>query len=187
MYPPGFDTHVRPGKVAEPMEGLLRPGHFEGVATVVLKLLQTISPHRAYFGAKDYQQLAVIRAMVRDLNVPVDIQPVATVRDADGLALSSRNARLSPDDRRAATVIHRALAAGRATHVDGERRAEEIRSVVSDILASEPRCHPEYVEIADADTLASVETTNTPCVIFVAARFGDVRLIDNIDLSRASA
>lgn len=187
MYPEGFDTHVRPGIVAQPMEGLHRPGHFEGVATVVLKLFQSVAPHRAYFGAKDYQQLAVIRAMVRDLNIPVDVEMVPTVRDADGLALSSRNARLSPDDRRAATVLHRALVAGRDAHVDGERRAEKIRSVVTALLATEPRCQPEYVEVADAGTLATTETTDTPSLVFVAARFGDVRLIDNIDLPGESA
>jgi pantoate--beta-alanine ligase len=162
MYPAGFATWVEPAGAAEGLEGTHRPGHFRGVATVCLKLFNIVRPHTAWFGQKDAQQVAVIRQLVRDLNVPVDIRTVGTVRDPDGLALSSRNARLSPDDRARALAIPRALAT---------RDLDDARAVLRDAGVE-----PDYVEVADLDgpTLA------------IAARVGDTRLIDNIRLEEQS-
>lgn len=190
MYPDGFSTSVHPGPLAETMEGLHRPGHFDGVATVVVKLLNIVRPHRAYFGEKDFQQLAVVRAVVGDLDLGVDIVGVDTVRDADGLALSSRNARLAPADRTAATVIHRALLAGRESLRAGAT-VGDVRGRVAAELAGEPRCRTEYVEVVDGRTLRALPNGGIPsdagcvpdAVLCVAAWFGDVRLIDNMRLS----
>ncbi len=183
LYPPGFDTWVAPGRVAEPNEGAHRPGHFRGVATVVLKLLNIIQPQRAYFGQKDAQQLAVVRALARDLDVAVDVIGVATVREADGLAMSSRNVRLDPAERAAAPVLHRALQAAATAWHDGERDAEILRSRMRAVLATEPRAILDYVSVADPDTLEEVTTAiggRARVLLSVAATLGRARLIDNV-------
>lgn len=186
MYPPGFQTWVEPGAVAAPLEGAHRPGHFRGVATVVLKLFGIFEPARAYFGLKDYQQLAVIQTMVRDLDVPVEIVGCPTLREPDGLAMSSRNARLGPEDRAAAVVLHRALSAARERWEgweDGEADAEVLRDTMRAVIASEPRAQLEYASVADALTLAELETVRGPALLSLAVRVGPVRLIDNIVLA----
>lgn len=180
VYPPGFDTWVAPGAVAAPLEGAARPGHFRGVATVVLKLLHILEPSRAYFGQKDAQQLAVIRAMVRDLNVAVEIVGCPTLREEDGLAMSSRNRYLAPDERRAATVLYRALAAGRAAHQAGEADAHLLRAAMGRVLDAEPLARPEYVSVADPDTLAELDTVAGRALLSLAVRIGRTRLIDNL-------
>lgn len=183
VYPPGFDTWVVPGAVALPNEGAHRAGHFRGVATVVLKLLTIVQPTRAYFGQKDAQQLAVIRAMVRDLDVPVAIVPCPTLREPDGLAMSSRNARLSPEERRAARVLSRALLAARAAFEGGVRDADALRRAALDVLAGEPLAAAEYVSVADGATMVELERVpDAGAVLSTAVRLGATRLIDNIVL-----
>lgn len=182
MYPAASDTVVTPGRVAAPMEGSSRPGHFVGVATVVTKLFNTVDPHRAYFGMKDYQQLAVIRRMTADLDFGVQIVGVPTVREPDGLAMSSRNVRLSAEDRTAAPVVHQALCHAARAHADGATTAADIAHAASTHLASEPRCRTEYVTVADAATLEPLAVVDRPAVVCIAAWFGEVRLIDNLEL-----
>jgi pantoate--beta-alanine ligase len=179
MYTPGFDTHVVPGDLAARLEGPRRPGHFQGVTTVVAKLFGATDPDLAVFGEKDFQQLAIVRRMVTDLDIGVDIVGVPIIREPDGLALSSRNVRLSPDDRVAATVLARALDAGVAAHAAGELDASAIAAVVTAVIRHEPRATLEYVELVDAATLRSMDRVEAPAVVLVAAWFGDVRLIDN--------
>lgn len=179
MYSPQFQTHVEPGDLAERLEGPMRPGHFRGVATVVTKLFGATQPEFAMFGRKDYQQLAIIRRMVADLDLGVEIIGVPIVREADGLALSSRNVRLTPDDRVAAVVISRSLRVALDRFDDGERDAAALRQLVVDGIEAEPRSRLEYVEVVDADTLEHVDQVDSDAVIVTAAWFGDVRLIDN--------
>lgn len=183
MYPSGFDTKVAPGIVSMPLEGEGRPGHFEGVATVVSKLLNAVQPTRAYFGRKDFQQVAVIRKLVDDLDFGVDVVEVDTVRDADGLALSSRNSRLSETDRAAAGIIYQALVEGMLLHESGEHDAKAVTARVSAFLAREPRARPEYVAVVDQRTCAPLVSTRHGGTIAVAVWFGDVRLIDNVPLA----
>lgn len=181
MYPAGAQTAVDVGRVAEPLEGERRPGHFRGVATVVLKLLNIVQPARAYFGAKDAQQLAVIRTLVRDLDVPVGIVGCPTVREADGLAKSSRNAYLDPDDRRAAPVLYRALSTARDAWERGERSPAILRALMTSVLAAEPRAHVDYASAADPSTFAELtEPTNGPVLLSMAVKVGRARLIDNV-------
>lgn len=180
LYPPGFDTWVAPGRVAEPNEGAHRPGHFRGVATVVLKLINIVQPQRAYFGQKDAQQLAVVRALVRDLDVPVEVIGVATVREADGLAMSSRNVRLDATERAAAPVLHRALQGAMAAWRAGERDAEALRHRMRSVVATEPRAVLDYVSVADPDTLEELTTVGGRAVLSLAATLGAARLIDNL-------
>jgi len=180
VYPPGFQTFVNVDEVSAPLEGARRPGHFRGVATVVAKLFNVFQPDRAYFGQKDAQQVAVIRRMAFDLAFPVDIVVCPIVREADGLALSSRNVYLSPDERRRAPVIFRALEAGRLAFENGQRDANPLRRLVSDVLASEPLIAADYVSIADPDTLAERTIVERPTLLSVAARVGRTRLIDNV-------
>ncbi len=179
VYPPGFDTVVSVGAIARPLEGAARPGHFAGVATVVAILFALVGAERAYFGLKDYQQVAVIRRMALDLALPTQVVPCPTVREPDGLALSSRNARLSADGRARAAVLHRALAAGAALARSGERSAEAVRAAVRAVLAGEPAAETEYVSAADPDTLAELEAIGGPVLLSLAARVEGVRLIDN--------
>jgi pantoate--beta-alanine ligase len=180
VYRPGFDTWVEPGRVAATLEGARRPGHFRGVATVVLKLFGIVQPHRAYFGEKDAQQLAVIRAMVRDLDVPVEVVGCPTVREPDGLALSSRNRYLEGDDRKAAPVLHRALSRARDLALAGERDAEALRAAMREVLAAEPRARVDYVSVADPVTFAELDRIEGPALLSMAVFVGPARLIDNV-------
>ena len=149
VYPPGFDTIVSVGAVAVPLEGAARPGHFDGVATVVAILFDLVGADRAYFGQKDAQQVMVIRQMARDLAIPTEVVACPTVREPDGLALSSRNVHLSPDERAAAPVLRRALLAARSRWEAGERSAERLRTAMREVLAEEPLARPDYVSVAD--------------------------------------
>jgi pantoate--beta-alanine ligase len=179
MYPQGSGTLVDVGPVSHPLEGERRPGHFRGVATVVLKLLNVVQPRRAYFGQKDAQQLAVIRRMVRDLDVPVEVVGCATVREPDGLALSSRNSYLDADDRKAAPVLYRALTAARDRWAAGERRGNALREAMTRVLAAEPRARVDYVSCADPLTFRELEALDGPALLSMAVHVGRARLIDN--------
>lgn len=179
VYPPGFDTTVTVGAIARPLEGAARPGHFEGVATVVAILFALVGAERAYFGAKDAQQVRVIRRMALDLALPTEVVALPTVREADGLAMSSRNARLSTDARAAAPVVHRALDAARARYAAGERSAEALRAAMRDVLVGASLAELDYVSVADDATLDELDVIDRPALLSLAVRFGDVRLIDN--------
>lgn len=180
MYPPDFQTQVEVTRVAQGLEGAHRPGHFQGVATVVTKLFNLTQPQRAYFGQKDAQQAAVIRQMARDLNFPLDVVVCPTVRDSDGLALSSRNAYLTPEQRQAAPVLYRALRAAATAYAAGERDAEALRQTMRAALAAEPLAQPEYVSAADAATLAECDgPLPAQTLLSLAVRIGRTRLIDN--------
>ena len=179
VYPPGFDTTVRVGAVAGPLEGAARPGHFDGVATVVAILFDLVGAEHAYFGQKDAQQLLVIRRMALDLALPTEVIGCPTVREPDGLAMSSRNVHLSPEERAAAPVLRRALVAARSLAGRGERSAEALRSEMRRILATEPLAEPDYVSVADASTLRELDALNGPALLSLAVRFGSTRLIDN--------
>ena len=179
VFPAGFDTAVRVGALSAPLEGSARPGHFEGVATVVAVLFGLVRPDRAYFGMKDAQQLRVIARMATDLDLAT-VVPCPTVREPDGLAMSSRNVHLSPAERTAAAVLHRALEAGRTLREAGERDAEAIRAAVRAVLASEPLADVEYVSLADDASLVELEWVDGPALLSLAVRFGATRLIDNL-------
>ena len=179
MYPEGFETHVEPGALAEPLCGAGRPGHFRGVTTVVTKLFNAVRPHAALFGEKDYQQLAIIRRMTVDLDIGTDIIGVPTVREPDGLALSSRNQRLSVDDRQAALCIPRALAAADAAVGAGERRPAAVVEQAVLEISIEPRARLEYAELRDPATLWLVDAVGAPTLLALAVWVGGVRLIDN--------
>ncbi len=184
MYPPGYQTHVEPGVLAGRLEGPMRPGHFRGVATVVLKLFAATQPDVAVFGQKDYQQLAIVRQMVADLDLGVEVIGAPIVREHDGLALSSRNVRLTPHDRAGAVVISRALSRCQSAWSAGEHRATDLVQMAREIIESSPSAKLEYVEIVDPTTLESIDDATDGGVILVAAWFGDVRLIDNQILER---
>jgi pantoate--beta-alanine ligase len=179
IYPPGFQTTVKVGALTEPLEGAARPGHFEGVTTVVAILLSLVRADHAYFGQKDAQQLLVVRRMTEDLGIGTDIVGCPIVREPDGLAMSSRNGRLKPEQRAAAPVLRRALLAARERYEAGERDAGVLRSVMSATLAEEPLTFPEYVSCADPETLLELSRVAGPALLSMAARFGPVRLIDN--------
>jgi pantoate--beta-alanine ligase len=182
MYPENHETTVHPGPTAEPMEGAGRPGHFAGVTTVVAKLFLSVQPDVAYFGQKDYQQLAVIKRMATDLDMGISIVGVPTVREEDGLAMSSRNVRLSTDDRTASTVIYQGLLAAKKNFDNGERNASQLVQTVLDVYSQEPLARTEYVSLADANSLQPINHITSLAVIAVAVWFNDVRLIDNIEL-----
>jgi pantoate--beta-alanine ligase len=179
MYPRGFSTYVEPPEVARLWEGACRPGHFRGVATVVMKLFHLIPADVAYFGQKDYQQLRVIQQMVRDLSLALEIRMCPTVREPDGLAMSSRNRYLSTADRERAVAISRALDAGRRMIEKGERRGEAIREQMRKVLADAGIDRVEYATIADSHSLAEVDAITGPVVLLIAAFVGETRLIDN--------
>ncbi len=184
MYPPGFTTYVEPvGPLAVAAEAASRPGHFRGVSTVVLKLFQIVQPHLAYFGQKDAQQVAVIAHMVKDFHLSTRLRVLATVREADGLALSSRNSYLDPSSRRAASVLYRALQAGRSVFAD--QPAAGPRAVIqamSDIVAGERLAQLEYAEVRDAMSFQLLETLRSPALLLLAVSIGSTRLIDNFAL-----
>ncbi len=179
VYPPGFDTVVSVGAIAHPLEGAARPGHFDGVATVVAILFALVAAEHAYFGLKDYQQIAVIRRMALDLALPTDVVACPTVREPDGLAMSSRNARLSAAGRVRAGVLHRALTAGASLVRDGERSGDAVRAAVLDVLAGEPAADVHYVSVAHPDTLAELDEVAGRALISLAVQIEGVRLIDN--------
>jgi len=181
MYPFGTPTltSVTVADVSAPMEGASRPTHFAGVATVVAKLFNIAGPCHAYFGEKDWQQLAVIRRMAADLSFPVDVVGCPTVREPDGLAMSSRNAYLTVDERAAAPVLHWALVAGAAAIAAGERSPAKVRDLVASLISAEPRAQLDYAEVVDADTLQEVDPLAGKLRLLAAARFGRARLIDN--------
>jgi pantoate--beta-alanine ligase len=182
MYPPGYQTWVEVEALAHPLEGAMRPGHFKGVTTVVAKLFNAVQPQKASFGQKDAQQAAVIRQMVRDLNFPLEVVICPTVREADGLAMSSRNKYLEGADRQAATVLFRALGAAHAAYENGERDAEKLRALMRAVLAAEPRANPQYVSCADYDTLTELDRVVGKSLLSLAALIGKTRLIDNFVL-----
>jgi pantoate--beta-alanine ligase len=182
IYPPGHTVYVDLGVPSEGLEGACRPGHFRGVATVVAVLFNQVQPDVAVFGEKDAQQLAVIRRLVWDLHFPVEIVAAPTVREPDGLAMSSRNAYLSPEERRSSTVLHRALHTAGAAIETGERRGDEVRRILKETLNSEPLAHVEYAEVVDAQTFQPVETLKDRLVLPLAVRIGGTRLIDNLQL-----
>jgi pantoate--beta-alanine ligase len=180
MYPPGAQTTVLPGDLARRLEGRSRPGHFRGVATVVTKLLSIVSPDRAYFGEKDGQQLRVVQALVRDLCLPIEIVPVPTVREPDGLALSSRNVYLSTEERKAAKVLWQALQAAAAAWTAGERRGRALRSAMRAVIDAEPLATIDYVSVAEPTTLRELALARGDAFASVAVRIGGVHLIDNV-------
>jgi pantoate--beta-alanine ligase len=187
MYPNGFRTYVSVEGLSERLEGRSRPGHFRGVATVVLKLLEIVQPHFAYFGRKDAQQVKIISQMVRDLNLDTKIVVCPIVREADGLALSSRNAYLAADERRAAAVLHRALTAARNELATGTRDALQLQTVLRRVLESEPLAAVDYAEIVDADTFEPVTRVARPCYALLAVFLGKTRLIDNLFIESAGS
>jgi pantoate--beta-alanine ligase len=179
VYPPGFDTVVTVGAVARPLEGAARPGHFDGVATVVAILFDLVGADHAYFGQKDAQQVMVIRQMARDLAIPTQVIAIPTIREPDGLALSSRNVHLTPEQRAAAPVLHRALQAARARWEAGDRSAGSLRDTMRATIAAEPLADPDYVSVADGATLAELDQVRGPALLSLAVRLGTTRLIDN--------
>jgi pantoate--beta-alanine ligase len=187
VYPPGFDTTVSVGAIARPLEGAARPGHFDGVATVVAILFNLVGAERAYFGQKDAQQVMVIRQMARDLAIRTEVIACPTVREPDGLALSSRNVHLSPAERSTAPVLHRALLAARRRWEAGERSGDALRDAMWQVLTAEPLARPDYVSVADGSTLAELERVDGPALLSLAVRFGSTRLIDNEPVDGAPA
>jgi pantoate--beta-alanine ligase len=179
MYPAGFSTSVSVKGLSERLEGRARPGHFDGVATVVLKLFEIVQPRVAFFGRKDAQQARIIRQMVTDLNLSTEIELCPIVREPDGLALSSRNVYLSPEDRRAAVAISRALAACKECISSGERDVARLLATIRGKLESEPRLTVDYAEIVDADSFEPVRMIRGNCYVLIAVKVGGTRLIDN--------
>jgi pantoate--beta-alanine ligase len=180
MYPQGFHTWVSVEGLSDRLEGRVRPGHFRGVTTVVLKLLEIVQPRKAFFGRKDAQQARLIQQMARDLHLDSEIIVCPIVREPDGLAMSSRNAYLSPDERRAATVLHRALDGARRAIELGERDALRLAAAMREAIRGEPLAQPDYVELVDAETLEPVTRLRRTCLALLAVRFGATRLIDNL-------
>jgi pantoate--beta-alanine ligase len=185
LYPAGFATAIDVGGPTEWLEGAARPGHFRGVATVVTKLFNLTQPNRTYFGQKDAQQVAVIRRVIADLNLPIDLRVVPIVREPDGLALSSRNVYLNPAERAAAPTLYRALRAASARWLAGECRAEALRQTVRDTIAEEPLLVLEYADVVDPNSFATLDDAPAGALIVLAARCGPVRLIDNLRLEAA--
>jgi pantoate--beta-alanine ligase len=182
MYPPDFQTWVTVDNLTLPLEGAVRPGHFRGVTTVVAKLFNAIQADRAYFGQKDAQQAAVIRRMALDLNFPTEVIVCPTLRETDGLAMSSRNTYLDAAQRQAATVLYRALSAAQAAHAAGERRAAVLRQIVTDTVAVEPLAQLQYVSCADYDSLQELDELRGKSLLSMAVFMGKTRLIDNFVL-----
>jgi len=180
MYPEGFNSWVDVEKVTDRLEGSYRPGHFKGVATVVAKLFNIVEPARAYFGQKDAQQVLVIKKMVADLNMNLEVIVAPTVRESDGLAMSSRNVYLNPQERQASIVLFKALTLARNRREKGERNAETVRQEMTSLISQEPLAKIEYVSIADAQTLEELSKIDRPALVSLAVRFGKTRLIDNM-------
>ncbi len=180
MYPPGFQTWVEVTEITQLLEGARRPGHFRGVTTVVAKLFNGVQPQRAYFGQKDAQQARVIQQMVRDLNFPIEIVVCPIRREPDGLAMSSRNTYLNPAERKAATVLYRALTAAKTAFEQGERDADALRKIMEDTINAEPLARLQYVSCADPDTLEELHGPVEKALLSMAVFVGKTRLIDNM-------
>ena len=182
MYPEGYQTWVEVTEVTQPLEGGMRPGHFKGVATVVAKLFNAVQPQAAFFGQKDAQQAVVIQRMVKDLNMPIELHICPIMREADGLAMSSRNTYLSPIERQAALVLSRSLKAGKSAYEAGERNAEKLKQAVLSVLEAEPLARVQYVSCADPNSLQELSGAFEQVLISMAVYVGKTRLIDNIVL-----
>jgi pantoate--beta-alanine ligase len=182
MYPDGYQTWIEVNETAYPLEGRMRPGHFRGVATIVAKLFNCVHPDVAYFGQKDAQQAAVIKRLVKDLNFPVKIAVCPIVREPDGLALSSRNVYLNPEERKAAVVLSKALFSARDAFTGGERNGNRLREIMAGIISEEPLARPQYVSCADPDTLEELESVSSDALLSMAVFIGNTRLIDNVIL-----
>jgi pantoate--beta-alanine ligase len=180
MYPPEFDSWVDVGKITERLEGAARPGHFRGVATVVAKLFNIVQPDKAYFGQKDAQQLAVIKKMVAELNMNLEVIAVPTVREADGLAMSSRNIYLNPEERKQAAVLYQALTLAQKLFSQGEKDAKVIRQKMTALIQKQPLAEIDYISIANAETLDELDEIKPPALVSMAVKFGKTRLIDNV-------
>jgi pantoate--beta-alanine ligase len=186
LYPAGFQTWIAVEEVSAPLEGKFRPSHFRGVATIVAKLLNAFTPDRAYFGQKDAQQVAVLRRMVRDLNFPVELVICPTVRESDGLALSSRNAYLSAVERKAAAVLYRALCAAEKLYNSGKRDGESLRAAIRSEIQLEPLAQAQYISVADPETLCELRQAGENVLLSLAVHIGKTRLIDNLLLGSAN-
>jgi pantoate--beta-alanine ligase len=180
IYPPGFGKWVDVGRLARRLEGASRPGHFRGVATVVARLFELVKPDRAYFGQKDAQQLLVIRKMVADLALNLEVVAVPTVREPDGLAMSSRNTYLNPEERKQAVVLYQALTLARRLYDEGERDAAAIRRKMTALIQKQPSAAIDYISIADAETLEELDEVKPPALVSMAVKIGRTRLIDNV-------
>ena len=180
MYPGQFISWVEVGKVTERLEGASRPGHFKGVTTVCAKLFNIVQPTRAYFGQKDAQQAVIIKKMVADLNMSLEIVTVPTVREPDGLAMSSRNTYLNPEERRTATVLYQALTLAQKLWSQGERDAQCLRQEMRALIQKQPLANIDYVSVADAETLDELDMVNPPALVSLAVKIGKTRLIDNV-------
>jgi pantoate--beta-alanine ligase len=180
IYPPQFNSWVEVGKIMERLEGVSRPGHFRGVATVVAKLFNIVRPDKAYFGQKDAQQLVVIRKMVADLDMDLEVVAVPTVREDDGLAMSSRNTYLNPEERKAAVVLYQALTLAQELFSGGERDAQAIRHQMTELIQKQPLANIDYISIADAETLDELDEVKPPALVSLAVKIGKTRLIDNV-------
>jgi pantoate--beta-alanine ligase len=180
IYPPQFNSWVEVGKIMERLEGVSRPGHFRGVATVVAKLFNIVRPDKAYFGQKDAQQLIVIRKMVADLDMDLEVIAVPTVREDDGLAMSSRNTYLNPEERKAAVVLYQALTLAQELFSGGERDAQAIRHQMTELIQKQPLANIDYISIADAETLDELDEVRPPALASLAVKIGKTRLIDNV-------
>ena len=180
MYPPGFQSWVSVEEVTLPLEGKFRPGHFRGVTTIVAKLFNCVQPDKAYFGQKDFQQAVVIRRMVNDLSFPIEVVVCPIVREADGLALSSRNIYLNSEQRQAAGVLNGSLLKARRVFESGQRDADTLRAVVTDSILEEPLAQLQYVSCADLETLVELNGIVERCLLSIAVNFGKTRLIDNL-------
>jgi pantoate--beta-alanine ligase len=180
MYPPNFSSWVDVGKISERLEGASRPGHFRGVATVVAKLFNIVQPDRAYFGQKDAQQLIVIKKMAVEFDMNLEVVAVPTVREPDGLAMSSRNTYLNPEERKAAVVLYQALTLAQKLWSQGEKDAQAIRRQMTELIQKQPLANIEYISIADAETLDELDRVKPPALVSLAVRIGKTRLIDNV-------
>ena len=183
MYPPGFDSWVEVGNITKKLEGASRPGHFRGVATVVASLFNIVQPNRAYFGQKDAQQVMVINKLVADLDMNVKIVTLPTLREADGLAMSSRNSYLDSEQRQAATILYEALQLAKRLYDTGERDAEQIRQKIEAHIHKQPLVNIEYISLTDTGTLDEFKRIEPPALVSLAVRIGNTRLIDNIVLT----
>ncbi len=182
MYPEGFDSRVEVGEITGRLEGASRPGHFRGVTTVVAKLFNIVQPTKAYFGQKDAQQAVIIKKMAADLDMNLEVVTCPTVREPDGLAMSSRNTYLNPEERRAAAVIYGSLKLAQERWSEGERNADRIRKEMTELIEKEPLADIDYISIADAESLEELDRVEPPALVSMAVRIGKTRLIDNMVL-----